>query len=109
MLAVSVVGGGTMLALSSNDREEAEPTQQIVSTETAAHAETTLPTEQEPTIPETTVETIPAVAAEEAYQSITAESQAGISVDSATFLHSAAANGRWCGDQRPPCGLKTAR
>ena len=23
-------------------------------------------------------------------------------------LHSAAANGRWCGDQRPPCGLKTA-
>ena len=24
-------------------------------------------------------------------------------------LHSAAANGRWCGDQRPPCGLKTAR
>ena len=25
------------------------------------------------------------------------------------YLHSAAANGRWCGDQRPPCGLKTAR
>ena len=24
------------------------------------------------------------------------------------LLHSAAANGRWCGDQRPPCGLKTA-
>ena len=24
------------------------------------------------------------------------------------MLHSAAANGRWCGDQRPPCGLKTA-
>ena len=24
------------------------------------------------------------------------------------FVHSAAANGRWCGDQRPPCGLKTA-
>ena len=23
-------------------------------------------------------------------------------------LNSAAANGRWCGDQRPPCGLKTA-
>ena len=23
-------------------------------------------------------------------------------------LHSVAANGRWCGDQRPPCGLKTA-
>lgn len=23
-------------------------------------------------------------------------------------VHSAAANGRWCGDQRPPCGLKTA-
>ena len=24
------------------------------------------------------------------------------------WVHSAAANGRWCGDQRPPCGLKTA-
>ena len=24
------------------------------------------------------------------------------------LLHSVAANGRWCGDQRPPCGLKTA-
>ena len=24
------------------------------------------------------------------------------------YLHSAAANGRWGGDQRPPCGLKTA-
>jgi len=24
------------------------------------------------------------------------------------IVHSAAANGRWCGDQRPPCGLKTA-
>lgn len=23
-------------------------------------------------------------------------------------MHSVAANGRWCGDQRPPCGLKTA-
>ena len=40
VLAVSVVGGGTMLALSSNDREEAESTQQIVSTETVAPAET---------------------------------------------------------------------
>ena len=26
----------------------------------------------------------------------------------ASWMHSAAANGRWCGDQRPPCGLKTA-
>ena len=40
----------------------------------------------------------------------------GANVDLAIFivafvehsLHSAAANGRWCGDQRPPCGLKTA-
>ena len=87
VLAVSVVGGGTMLALSSNDREEAEPMQQIVSTETAAPAETTLPAEQETTIPETTVETVAAVAAEEAYQGITAEYQAVLGVDSATFLN----------------------
>ena len=87
VLAVSVVGGGTMLALSSNDREEAEPMQQIVSTETAAPAETTLPAEQETTIPETTVETVAAVAAEKAYQGITAEYQAVLGVDSAAFLH----------------------
>ena len=87
VLAVSVVGGGTMLALSSNDREEAEPMQQIVSTETATPAETTLPAEQETTIPETTVETVAAVAAEEAYQGITAEYQAVLGVDSAAFLH----------------------
>lgn len=87
MLAVSVVGGGTMLALSSNDREEAEPMQQIVSTETAAPAETTLPAEQETIISETTIETVPAVAAEEAYQGITAEYQAVLGVDSAAFLN----------------------
>ena len=87
MLAVSVVGGGTMLALSSNDREEAEPMQQIVSTETAAPAETTLPAEQETTIPETPVEIIPAVAAEEAYRGVTAQYQAVLGVDSATFLN----------------------
>lgn len=87
VLAVTVAGGGTILALSSNDREEAEPTQQIVSTETAAPAETTLPAEQETTIPETTVETVAAVAAEEAYQGITAEYQAVLGVDSAAFLH----------------------
>jgi RNA polymerase sigma factor (sigma-70 family) len=93
VLAVSVAGGGTMLALSSNDREEAEPTQQIVSTEIAAPAETAQPietaftTEQEITIPETTVETVPAIAAEEAYQGITAEYQAVIGVDSAAFLN----------------------
>ena len=87
VLAATVAGGGTMLALSSNDREEAEPTQQIVSTETAAPAETTLPAEQETTIPETTVETVAAVAAEEAYQGITAEYQAVLGVDSAAFLH----------------------
>ena len=29
-------------------------------------------------------------------------------IDSMVKVHSAAANGRWCGDQRPPCGLKTA-
>ena len=87
VLAVSVVGGGTMLALSSNDREEAEPMQQIVSTETATPAETTLPAEQETTIPETTVETVAAVAAEKAYQGITAEYQAVLGVDSAAFLH----------------------
>ncbi len=86
VLAVSVVGGGTMLVLSSNDREGTEPTRQIVSTETAAPAETTLPAEQETTIPETTVETVPAVAAEEAYQGITAEYQAVIDVDSTAFL-----------------------
>ncbi|MEE1048226.1 MAG: sigma-70 family RNA polymerase sigma factor [Clostridia bacterium] len=87
VLAVTVAGGGTILALSSNDREEAEPTQQIVSTETAAPAETTLPAEQETTIPETTVETVAAVAAEEAYQGITAEYQAVLGIDSAAFLH----------------------
>lgn len=93
VLAVTVAGGGAMLALSSNDREEAEPTQQIVSTETAAPAETaqsietTLPAEQETTIPETTAETVAAVAAEEAYKGITAEYQAVLGVDSATFLN----------------------
>ena len=87
VLAVSVVGGGTMLALSSNDREEAEPTQQIVSTETISQSETTLPAEQETTIPETTVETVAAVAAEEAYRGITAEYQTVLGVDSATFLN----------------------
>ena len=80
VLAVSVVGGGTMLALSSNDREGAEPTQQIVS------AETTLPVEQETTPPETTAETGPAVAAEEAYQHVIAEYQGVIGVDSTAFL-----------------------
>ena len=93
VLAVTVAGGGTILALSSNDREEAEPTQQIASTETAVPAETaqpvetTLPAEQETTTYETTVETVAAVAAEEAYQSITAEYQAVIGVDSADFLN----------------------
>ena len=87
VLAMAVVGGGTMLALSSNDREEAEPMQQIVSTETAAPAETTLPAEQETIISETTIETVPAVAAEEAYQGITTEYQAVLGVDSATFLN----------------------
>ena len=87
VLAVSVVGGGTMLALSSNDQKEAEPTQQFVSTEIAVPAETTLPAEQETTIPETTVEIIPAVAAEEAYRGVTAQYQAVLGVDSATFLN----------------------
>ena len=81
VLAVSVVGGGTMLALSSNDREGAEPTQQIVS------AETTLPAEQETTPPETTAKTGPAVAAEEAYQHVIAEYQGVIGVDSTAFLN----------------------
>ena len=87
VLAVSVVGGGTMLALSSNDQKESEPTQQFVSTEIAVPAETTLPAEQETTIPETTVEIIPAVAAEEAYRGVTAQYQAVLGVDSATFLN----------------------
>lgn len=87
VLAASVVGGGTILALSSNDREEAEPMQQTVSAETIRHGETTLPSEQETTIPEATMETVPAVAAEEAYQGITAEYQAVIGVDSAAFLN----------------------
>ena len=81
VLAVSVVGGGAMLALSSNDREGADPTQQIVS------AETTLPAEQETTPPETTAETGPAVAAEEAYQHVIAEYQGVIGVDSTAFLN----------------------
>ena len=87
VLAVSVVGGGAMLALSSNDREEAEQTQQITLTETDASSETTLPAEQETTIPETTVETVPTEAAEEAYQEITSEYQAVIGVDSTAFLN----------------------
>lgn len=93
VLAVAVAGGGTMLALSSNDRKEAEPTQQIMFTETATPDETaqpieiTLPSELENTIPETMEETVPAVAAEEAYQNITSEYQAVLGVDSATFLN----------------------
>ena len=93
VLAATVAGGGTMLALSSNDREGAKPTQQIVSTEISASAETVQPvktaftTEPQITIPETTVETGSAVAAEEAYQGITAEYQAVIGVDSAAFLN----------------------
>ena len=87
VLAVSVVGGGAMLALSSNDREEAEPTQQIVVAETNAPSEMTLPAEQETTIPETTVETVPAVAAEEAYHGITTEYKEVMGVDSTAFLN----------------------
>ena len=87
VLAVLVVGGGTMLALSYNDREEAKPTQQIVSTETISQIETTLPSEQETTIPEDTMETVTAVAAEEAYQGVTAEYQAVLGVDSTAFLN----------------------
>ena len=93
VLAVTVAGGGTMLALSSNDREEAELIQQTVAAEITAPAEiaqaieTTIPAEQEATVPETTAQTIPTVAAEEAYQGITAEYQAVLGVDSAAFLH----------------------
>ena len=87
VLAVSVVGGGTMLALSSIVRRAPGSTQQFVSTEIAVPAETTLPAEQETTIPETTVEIIPAVAAEEAYRGVTAQYQAVLGVDSATFLN----------------------
>ena len=93
VLAVSVVGGSTVLALSSNDREETEPTQQTMFTDTAAPDETaqpidtTLPTEQEATVPETTLETVPAIAAKEAYQGITAEYQGVLGVDSTAFLN----------------------
>jgi hypothetical protein len=44
---VSVVGGGTMLALSSKDQDKAEPTQQIMQEETGSFGETTLTAEQE--------------------------------------------------------------
>ena len=81
VLAVTVVGGGAMAALSSNDREKAEPTQQIVSTET------TTPMEQETTISTTTAETVPAVAASEAYQGITDEYRKVIGADSGAFLN----------------------
>ena len=47
VLAVSVVGGGTMLALSSKDQDKAEPTQQIMQEETGSFNETTSPAEQE--------------------------------------------------------------
>ena len=47
VLAVSVIGGGAMLALSSRDREGAAPTQPNMHTETGSFSETTLPTEQE--------------------------------------------------------------
>ena len=87
VLAASVVGGGTMLALSSGNRKNAELTQQIILEDTDSRSETTLPIEQETTMPEPTAEAAPAVTAEEAYQGITAEYQGVIGVDSAAFLN----------------------
>lgn len=86
VLAVSVAGGGTMLALSSNDRKETEPSQQIVATETNTPVETILPVQQETAVPETTVETVPVVTVEEAYQGVTAEYWGVMGVDSAAYL-----------------------
>ena len=88
VLAVSVVGGGTMLALSHNDREEVEQTHQIVSEESISQIETSFQ--------ETAEEIVYTVSAEEAYQDITAEYQAVIEVDSATFLN--ASNDYFNGD-----------
>ena len=47
VLAVSVVGGGAMLALSSRDREGTEPIQPSMYEETGSYSETTLSVEQE--------------------------------------------------------------
>lgn len=88
VLAVSVIGGGTMLALSSNDREEAEPTQQIVSTEAffdttaPATAETTPPTTEETTIP--TTETTDG--ASTAYEQVMLSFQGAYVVDSHQWI-----------------------
>lgn len=91
VLAVTVAGGGTMLARSSNDQDEVEPTHQIVSTEiTAAEPtqplETTLPDATETAVPETIAASVHAVPAEEAYQEIASAYQSVIDIDSTAFL-----------------------
>ena len=58
VLAVSVAGGGAMLALSSYDREVAEPTQPSMYEETGSFSETTLAAEQETVSADAVYETL---------------------------------------------------
>ena len=74
VLAVSVVGGGAMLAISSNDREAADRAQYEESGVNSAEQNHT-------------EETISSVSAEEAYQGIASEYRAVLAVDSTTFLN----------------------
>lgn len=74
VLAVAVVGGGAMLAISSNDREAADRAQYEESGVNSAEQNHT-------------EETISSVSAEEAYQGIASEYRAVLAVDSTTFLN----------------------
>ena len=80
VLAVAVIGGGIVAAVSSGSREEAEPTQQILSTEA-------VPTAMAPVTEETTVPATEAVdAASAAYAQVMLDFQEAYSMDSQLWL-----------------------
>ena len=89
VLAVSVVGGGAMLALSSGDSREAPPTQQFLPKETASPKETATPAHGESTVPETTDPGDQDIIA--AYQKVLAALQSACSVSSRQWLADSAA------------------
>lgn len=82
VLAVAVVGGGAMAAVSSNSRKETDPTQQSVSSETASA--TTLPAEE--AVPPTETETEPVFSAAVAYGQMIADFQDAYTVDSQEWI-----------------------
>ena len=86
VLAVAVVAGGGIAAVTSKDREEAEPTQQTVLHETDSSRGSVDRDELENTTSVIPEETVPTLTAEEAYQNVTADYQAVIGVDSTAFL-----------------------